>query len=898
MKAIIGTRKKDKIIVKTNKTEVAACSGNDTIIVNKFKKCKIYGNDGLDEIFLKKTENNTANGGNDSDTITLTTSSSNKISGNAGNDSITVKSGNNNTIHGNSNDDTITIEKGNNNKIYGDTGNDVIRIKKGKNNKAYGGTGNDKLYGGKYNDYLSGGSGNDYLSGGTGNDTLTGGSGKDTFVYTKGKDIIKDYKHGIDTIITNKVVNHTEINGNDMVLVFTDKNTLTIKNHANKEVSYFHNGRQETINIKPVPQNTEENTETVTEETDKNTIYGTSKNDTIYVTDKNETIHGKEGNDTIHGNKKDNNLYGNEGNDTLYGNDGNDILAGGNGNDNLYGGVGQDTFIYISGKDIIHDIENDETIDVQRHQGIYGTELIGNDVIIKVYKDNTPTPSEDDYITIKNAINKKIQLLWNGTLSSTINYTDSNENKEEQDFPFIETANLHGTTGNDTFEYKGEYAVIHDYEYGKDTIKITDTTVESYENAGKDTVLNLSDGNYITIENTANQNVSYVDKNNTSHTVTASSTPLSVMRSFMRSLSEFSFTKETLTDALNAATNYASSGKFETWNQLYDSFLNVFRTNGLDEKENLLIAYKPESKSNTFLKKYFGIDLNNEDTGSITGFDANNGSIKTRETIVPENGTINDLQSPTSETSIIEGATFHWATPENADQKFIQDALYTWWAKDSLKLVRESTGLNFNSKNCYIKDIYVSFDYLPKARAAVKVLKDRLNFIIDTSRWTNIDTTNINGVSKDRPNDEKYLDETFAHELTHAIMNANIKNGLKLPLCLHEGYADLTTGDDISKNTFIVTNTDKEMAEKMDRWMNRNINSANYWGGYMMLRYFAKESSEYINDTTNTTLACINDSLISFQDTNFVGSSISDNDNALTLSNTPTENIIKFSMNI
>ncbi|WP_322896211.1 MULTISPECIES: hypothetical protein [unclassified Yoonia] len=48
-------------------------------------------------------------------------------------------------------------------------------------------------------------------------------------------------------------------------------------------------------------------------------------------------------------------LIGGAGNDTMYGSSGNDLLGGGYGDDNLWGGAGFDTFIFVGGKDTIHD---------------------------------------------------------------------------------------------------------------------------------------------------------------------------------------------------------------------------------------------------------------------------------------------------------------------------------------------------------------------------------------------------------------------------------------------------------------------------------------------------------------------------------------------------------------
>ena len=81
------------------------------------------------------------------------------------------------------------------NVIIGGKGNDSL----------YGRAGNDSIVGNAGNDKLYGSNGNDTLVGGTGNDTLWGDAGADTFIYASG-------------------------DGNDIILGFDDKDTLTLDN--------------------------------------------------------------------------------------------------------------------------------------------------------------------------------------------------------------------------------------------------------------------------------------------------------------------------------------------------------------------------------------------------------------------------------------------------------------------------------------------------------------------------------------------------------------------------------------------------------------------------------------------------------------------------------------------
>ena len=107
-----------------------------------------------------------------------------------------------------------------------------------------------------------------------------------------------------------------------------------------------------------------------------------------------------------------------------------------------------------------------------------------------------------------------------------------------------------------------------------------------------------------------------------------------------------------------------------------------------------------------------------------------------------------------------------------------------------------------------------------------------------------------NGKYKIQGTDDSYfyLDRLLAHEFTHAAMAANITGFSILPDCFREGSAELLHGiDDFRtekiKDLVLATNSDKLETALSDMTPNHTYD-INYAGGYMLLRYLAKQSVE------------------------------------------------------
>lgn len=278
--------------------------------------------------------------------------------------------------------------------------------------------------------------------------------------------------------------------------------------------------------------------------------------------------------------------------------------------------------------------------------------------------------------------------------------------------------------------------------------------------------------------------------------------------------------------ALNDAVKAVS--KFSSWSELTKTMVadcQAYNGNGT-----------------TFLKNMCGINLSNTDTGAITGSDAGGGSTKTAQSIVPESGS---WKYPSKTSFKIQGLTV--TVPKksilNSSKKYIVGALYTWWIKNSLTLIKNSFGLSFTDSDASVKKIDVNFYDASDGKVAYVTYDNykktkTLHLKINMNYFKDIDQTNPNGVGSSKT--LTYLDRTIAHELTHAVMAANIDYFSRLPVVFKEGSAELVHGID-DKRTDLIKSLANNSASLRSA-LNSNGASA-YAAGYMVLRYLAKQAA-------------------------------------------------------
>ncbi len=311
-----------------------------------------------------------------------------------------------------------------------------------------------------------------------------------------------------------------------------------------------------------------------------------------------------------------------------------------------------------------------------------------------------------------------------------------------------------------------------------------------------------------------------------------------------------------------------------------------------DFRAQLLSDCKTAGSADNFLRNYCGIILDNSDTGAITGADAGGSTVKTAESIVPESSALINFTGDSFTTNGLtvklgqvdsEGKTVARSFSDLSDNEiYIWQSFYTWWLAGGLDLIAESYGENysFTSKSSAVtKTLWVVLADEGAGSLAVtwggpgnaqKSTND-LKLHINTYYYGN-----VSGEDGESNNGQKYLDRTIAHELTHAVMRANIDWFDYLPAFLKEGMADLTHGIDDTRSASLKTLAGSSTKLSQAIVLNTNtvsvsgVTSASYAGGYIFLRYLAYQAANSTgtgtvsggtdNDTVASTTLTVTDS--------------------------------------
>ena len=200
------------------------------------------------------------------------------------------------------------------------------------------------------------------------------------------------------------------------------------------------------------------------------------------------------------------------------------------------------------------------------------------------------------------------------------------------------------------------------------------------------------------------------------------------------------------------------------------------------------------------------------------------------------------------------------------DEKTIFAGIYKWWIKEGLKLIEESFGLGFNTAGVNGNNIKVFFFTNEDDKSLALVNNsgsgNNLELGINMAHFAGISSDDVNGTGTNT-----LLDRTIAHELTHAVMAANIKNSNLLPQFISEGLAELVHGIDDERVTRVwelagaATDT-----SRISTALNLSSGTGNgdcYAGGYLFLRYFAKQAAEQTSKLPALGDATVNVSLTS-----------------------------------
>lgn len=293
--------------------------------------------------------------------------------------------------------------------------------------------------------------------------------------------------------------------------------------------------------------------------------------------------------------------------------------------------------------------------------------------------------------------------------------------------------------------------------------------------------------------------------------------------------------------ALDSAIENCTYGVFPSKDELVNSFLN-----DLDNSESNL----------DFLSRCCGVDLSNDDTGAVIGSDAGGGYPKTAKSIVPEPVPVEDWIVPEKGSSkTIAGLTVYFPTSGYKGtltdaENHILAGLNSVWIEQALLLIQRSCNIDFRTNQTNIvHDISVKFvDENNDALAYVSITtKDgsttSLELRVNMRRYSGINMTSEDGAA----GNNTYLDRVLAHEMTHAVMAARIKNYTELPRFLREGIAEFIHGIDDERKSDIQYLTQTAQRNTLQSIFSTGGDSGDiniYSAGYLFFRYMIKQTLE------------------------------------------------------
>lgn len=186
---------------------------------------------------------------------------------------------------------------------------------------------------------------------------------------------------------------------------------------------------------------------------------------------------------------------------------------------------------------------------------------------------------------------------------------------------------------------------------------------------------------------------------------------------------------------------------------------------------------------------------------------------------------------------------------KTVDQQIIK-ALNSEWIQNSLEMIKESYGVDFTEDGTMVDTMTVHLDYDVQGDAANALAwvtskysgskTTALELHVNMDKYKNMDMEDVNGYAAGTG---LYLDRTIAHEMTHAVMSANIENFGNLPLYIIEGMAELTHGAD-ERLLSVLTTMDADDYEAMFTSSDGSGNDGQhpYAGGFALMRYMAANS--------------------------------------------------------
>lgn len=264
---------------------------------------------------------------------------------------------------------------------------------------------------------------------------------------------------------------------------------------------------------------------------------------------------------------------------------------------------------------------------------------------------------------------------------------------------------------------------------------------------------------------------------------------------------------------------------------------------------------KSTAQIKSFLIQTCGINLDNADTGAITGYDAGGKTVKTAESVMPEPGYVpgqgvsfkyggvTTLGNTGDHTAI----TVKLPTYSNEGEKNMLAGLYNYWVVESVRLVNDSYGFYFNKsedatdrKVPYMELGFVyNQDYLAATWPSGQLIEINMTEYPDFT-WSN--GKNASGYTTKRA---LTFDRTMVHEMTHELMFLNVSSNITrtLPQFFVEGIAELVHGIDDKRTTNIINllSGKSNLKNALNPDDTGTGTSDAYAAGYMLLRYLAHQ---------------------------------------------------------
>ena len=754
------------------------------------------------------------------------TTSNTVLSALAGNDTI-INSGQKVTLNAGTGNDKIYNNNGDSSSIDAGDGNDSIYAYDNDSVTIKAGAGSDTVNGSYYSSKIYGESGNDLMSisgsgisnlidGGEGDDTILanggtiyGGAGADSISLSSGNysGRIINGGTGDDTIYGNSLSGYGAIyqykygDDNDVIKNYNAKDTISIA--GSSDYTTLKSGTNLIVSVIGSGAMTLSGAANTTLNVKGGHYIGPNPTDGINVINSTSyvTITGTEYGDTIK------NIY----------NRGGDYVV-------IEAGVGEDTIFNDYGYHLtINAGAGDDTVTSYRGSSNSINAGAGNDVI--------SLSGSKGLTVVKGGTGNDI--IYGDTVAHVYQY----ENGDGDDV-------IYGYNAKDTITISGG-------DYTRSTV-------------GNDVIINVTDADSTVVTGSITLSGAKGKAININGYIPPEPTTLTaqqVIKNFMGALDTTSYSGIA---ALNQAVSVASNGYF---------------TNA-QAAINQMVSDCQNNDSNTFLQDYCGIILNNSDTGAITGSDAGGSATKTATSIVPESGSLNSFTGSSFTTNgltvqlasyaggnIFNPANLSYSSLTDNTQKYIWQAFQTWWVDGALELISESYGDNFgfsSDSSATVKKMY--FGFIRKNSGTMAVTGWYSNYTGQATQLSmavnmrNYDTL-INGSMDGKLSDSDgyYLDRVLAHEFTHAVMVANINYMADLPDFIVEGMAELTHGtdDDRASEISYLANSPTALRNALSLYQG---SYDSYAGGYMFLRYLAKQSAENAGSDSGNMSAMVSSS--------------------------------------